>query len=216
MAGQESLLRAAISAACRERAPRRTIAAIAAAVTTALVTAAASHAKDPKEPTGNLAPNGVQEGAMSGTRDKLEQDLRAARAAKRRLKRQRKRQADRVAKAETLEVTGTIANTRPIAKTWEEAAQIALAAAGKRKAEDDLDAEESGTSMSMDTVGTRRPVVDPIFLTRLHNGRVDDSHMTRPSLSSRDGRAAEGKGSKGTKVQDVDGGCKQPTRRRPP
>ena len=54
-----------------------TIAAIAAAVTTALVTAAALRARHPKEPTGNLAPNGVQEGAMSGTRDKLEQDLRS-------------------------------------------------------------------------------------------------------------------------------------------
>ena len=93
---------------------------------------------------------------------------------------------------------------------------MAWAAAGKRKAEDDLDADGSGASISVDTVGTRRTVVDPIFLTRLHNERADDSHLTRLSLSSRDGRAAEAKGSKGTKVQDVDRGCKQPTRRRPP
>ena len=71
-----------------------TIAAIAAAVTTALVTAAALRARHPKEPTGNLPPNGVQEGAMSGKHDKLEQDLRAARAAKHELKLLRKRQAD--------------------------------------------------------------------------------------------------------------------------
>ena len=39
--------------------------------------------------------------------------------------------------------------------------QIALAAPGKRQAEVDLDAEESGISMSMDAVDTRCPVVDP-------------------------------------------------------
>ena len=92
-------------------------------LTTALVTAAASHARDPKEskePTGNLAPNGVQEGAISGIHDKLEQDLPAARAAMRRTEAPKEAsgsQGCRVAKAETLEVTGTIANTRPIAKT---------------------------------------------------------------------------------------------------
>ena len=206
MAGQESLLRAAISAACRERAPRKTIAAIAAAVTTALVTAAASQSRDPEAPTGNLEPHGVQEGAISGTSDKLVQDLRAARAAKRRLKRQKKRQAEKAAKAETPEFPESVE-----ARTWEEAYQNALAAAGKRKAEDVL---ESQTSMSTDTADRWRPVVDATVLAQIHSERARPTDlMTRPSPSTRVDRLQEGKGGK---VQDVDRGYKQPARRRPP
>ena len=208
MVGYESLLRAAISAACRERAPRRTIAAIAAAVTTSLVTAAVTQAKDTSVPPGHLVMQGVRMDVDAHSGDELAKKLCEARAAKRRLKRQKKREADKAAKAETLEVTEptpmatTWEEPTPMATTWEEsaaslanaapstwaevlAAQSSSAELGKRIGRGDKDAANSVTSMSTDTpdMGKRRPVpvVDPEFLRQLRARSSSDVTMQRPS-----------------------------------
>ena len=205
MVGYESLLRAAISAACRERAPRRTIAAIAAAVTTSLVTAAVTQAKDPSVPPGQLVMQGVRMDVDAHSGDELAKKLREARAAKRRLK---KREADKAAKAEALEVTEptpmatTWEEPTPMATAWEEsaaslanaapstwaevlAAQSSSAELGKRIGRGDRDAANSVTSMSTDTpdMGKRRPVpvVDPEFLRQLRARSSSDVTMQRPS-----------------------------------
>ena len=82
MVGHSSLFRAAFSAACRERAPRRTIAAIAAAVTTSLVTAAVTQAKDPSVPPGHLVLQGVRMDVDAHFCDELAKKLREVRATK--------------------------------------------------------------------------------------------------------------------------------------
>ena len=204
-AERAALLAAAVKAAVQSKAPRRTVAAVAAAVTTVLLQPVVTAAAQSVAVTSSLP---GQQDTSSGNCEELVQRLRAARAAKRRAKRQRRR-AEKAAEAETLEEAPCGVST------WDEAARIAEASVGKRKADVDADAAESQTSMSNGTqLGRRRPplVVDPSTVAQIKDSKFSSTSTTMTKPSPRVVAATpEGKGN----MHEAGRSSQQPARRGP-